>query len=83
MNVDCSNCSDKGVGFILCDPDGHQFLYAMKFVFPVINNEVEYESLLPGLQMAQSLKITHLLVQSDSQVAIEQVTGDLKQKKTI
>ncbi|KAI5654153.1 hypothetical protein M9H77_31340 [Catharanthus roseus] len=42
----------------------------MKFTFPVISNE-----------MARSLKITHLLVRSDSQVVIRQVTGDFEAKE--
>ncbi|KAI5653314.1 hypothetical protein M9H77_30501 [Catharanthus roseus] len=36
----------KGASFILEDPDGHQYAYAMKFLFPVSNNEGEYEALL-------------------------------------
>lgn len=42
----------------------------MKFTFPVSINEAEYEALRTGLQMALSLKITHLLVKGDSQVVI-------------
>ncbi|KAI5683657.1 hypothetical protein M9H77_04885 [Catharanthus roseus] len=46
-----------------------------------INNEDEYEALFVGLQMAQSLKITHLLVKSDSQIVIGQVTGTFEAKE--
>ncbi|KAI5658790.1 hypothetical protein M9H77_27583 [Catharanthus roseus] len=38
------------------------------------NNEVEYEALLAGLRMVKSLKLTHILVQSNSQVVIGHVT---------
>lgn len=54
-----------GAGFILEDPDGHQFAYAIKFNFLVSNNEPVYEALLSGLQMEKNLKRTHLLVSSD------------------
>lgn len=44
----------QGAWFVLEDLEGHQFAYAMDFTFPVSNNEVVYEALLSGLQMAQS-----------------------------
>lgn len=71
MNVDGSvSIEHKRDGFVLEDPEGHQFAYAMKFTFHVSNKETEYEALLTGLQMAQSLKITYLLFRSDPQVVI-------------
>lgn len=60
----------KGVGFMLEDPKGHQYAYAMKFLFHVSNNEAEYEALLEALPKAKSLKLMHLIVRSDSQVVI-------------
>ncbi|KAI5676104.1 hypothetical protein M9H77_07054 [Catharanthus roseus] len=62
LNVDESTGEkNRGARFILEDP-------------PITNNKVEYEALLRGLRMASSLKISHLCVQSDSQVIIGQVT---------
>lgn len=59
LNIDgSSGKKHKGVGLILEDPNGYQYAYAMKFLFPVNNNEAKYEALLTGLCMAGSLKIT-------------------------
>lgn len=33
------------------------FVYVMKFMFHISNNELEYEALIAWLQMAQNLKI--------------------------
>ncbi|KAI5652622.1 hypothetical protein M9H77_29809 [Catharanthus roseus] len=71
----------KGAGFILEDPNGHQYTYAVKFLFPVSNNESKYRALLEGFCMAHNLEITHLRVRSDSQVVIGRVTGDLEFKE--
>ncbi|KAI5661846.1 hypothetical protein M9H77_21169 [Catharanthus roseus] len=82
LNVDGSTGEKyRGACFILEDLDKHQYAYAMKFSFPVTNNEAKYEALLAGLQMASSLKISHLCVRSDSKVLIGQVTCVLKPKR--
>lgn len=75
MNVDGSTGEKHKGGFILEGFDGHQYAYTMKFLFLISNNEVEYEAILAGLQMAQSLKLTHLCVKSYLQVGIKQVTS--------
>ncbi|KAI5678272.1 hypothetical protein M9H77_09222 [Catharanthus roseus] len=36
----------EGAAFILEDLDRHQYTYAMKFLFPVSNNEAKYEAFL-------------------------------------
>lgn len=70
----------KGAGFILEEPKGHKYAYALKFLSPVSNNEAEYEALLAGLRMAKSLKLTHILVRSDPQVVIGHVTSIFEAK---
>lgn len=62
MNVDGSTGEKyKGVGFIVA--------------YTVSNNEAKYEALLARFRMAQSLKIDHFCVRSDSQVVIGKVTS--------
>ncbi|KAI5675951.1 hypothetical protein M9H77_06901 [Catharanthus roseus] len=63
------------------NPKGHQYAYAIKFLFPVSNKEAEYEALLVALWMAKSLKLTHILVRSDSQVVIGHMTGVFEVKE--
>ncbi|KAI5661430.1 hypothetical protein M9H77_20753 [Catharanthus roseus] len=53
----------------------------MKFLFLVSNNEAEYEALLAGLRMANSLKLTRILVRIDSQVVIGHVTKIFEAKE--
>lgn len=53
----------------------------MKFTFPVSNNKAEYEAFLVRLHMVRSLKITHILVNSDSRVVIGQVKGEFHAKE--
>ncbi|KAI5658618.1 hypothetical protein M9H77_27411 [Catharanthus roseus] len=45
------------------------------------NNEAKYDALLAGLHMAKSLKLTHILVCSDSQVVMGKVTRIFEAKE--
>jgi len=40
--------------------------YKVRLKYPVTNNEVEYEALLKGLELAKSLGVETILVQGDS-----------------
>ncbi|KAI5669206.1 hypothetical protein M9H77_19059 [Catharanthus roseus] len=66
LNVDgFAREKHKGTGFILEDSNGHQYAYA----------------LLANLHTTRSFEITHILVKSDSQVVIGQVTGEFDAKE--
>ena len=45
------------------------------------NNEVEYESLLQGLELAKSLEADSVLIQGDLQLVINQVNRMCEAKK--
>lgn len=82
LNTDGSTREqNKGAGFILEDPDEHQYAYAIMFWFLVSNNEAEYEALLAGLHGAKYLNLTNILVRIDSEVVIGQVTGVFEAKE--
>ena len=53
----------------------------MRLHYPTTNNEVEYEALLKGLELAKSLETESVLVQGDSQLVIGQVNGMYKAKE--
>jgi ribonuclease HI len=55
--------------------------HAIKLEFACTNNEVEYEALIQGLILAQEMNIDHLIVTSDSELVINQVTQRYKIKK--
>ncbi|GJW95835.1 reverse transcriptase domain-containing protein [Tanacetum coccineum] len=64
-----------GAGFILIDPHGNEVTYALRFDFPTSNNEVEYEALIAGLELATRLEVSHLKVFSDSLLLTNHVKG--------
>ena len=48
--------------------------------FPTTNNEVEYEALIAGLDLARATGAKNLVVYCDSQVVTSQVNGDYECK---
>lgn len=74
MYVDGSSTKGKcGVGVVLISPEGIALQYALRFDFDTTTNEVEYEALLVGLNIASRLKAQILLAYSDSQIIVNQV----------
>ena len=51
---------------------------SIHYGFHAINNEVEYEALIAGLDLAKSLNIKSIEVQSDSQLVIRQMNESYK-----
>ena len=49
--------------------------------FPATNNEAEYEALLIRLSLVKALGAKNLIVQTDTQLIIEQVKGDYEAKE--
>ena len=66
----------SGAGLILVSPEGHQMHCAFRFGFKASNNEVEYEALIVGLNLAKEMKVESLEIYSDSQLVICQVTDE-------
>ena len=48
--------------------------HAIRIEFPCTNNEAEYKSLIQGMIIAQKMRIEHLIVTSDFELVINQVT---------
>ena len=59
-----------GIGIILKSPEGDKLKYAARLQYQTTNNEVEYEALLKGLELAKSLRAELIVVQGDSQLII-------------
>ncbi|GAA0158446.1 hypothetical protein LIER_38655 [Lithospermum erythrorhizon] len=70
-----SNPKGSGAGILIQGPEGLQF-DSLRFSFKTTNNEVEYETMVTGLLLAQSLSITRMIVQGDLKLVIEQIRGD-------
>ena len=60
------NAQGRGAGLILTSPKGIDVEYALRFDFQAFNNEVEYEAVIAGLNLAQSMEADQLEVSSDS-----------------
>ncbi|GKC43482.1 reverse transcriptase domain-containing protein [Tanacetum coccineum] len=62
-----SSCIDgSGAGLIITNPEGVEFTYALRFRFHDTNNEVEYETLIAGLRIAEQMGVKNLQANVDS-----------------
>ena len=78
---EASNRHGAGLGIVLISPDAWLWSeQAINLGFPASNNEAEYEALLAGLKSAFYMKATELMVYSDSQLVVNQISGDYEAK---
>lgn len=75
-----SNNHDSGAGVILITPEGRKISYALSLAFKATNNEAEYEALIIGLKLAREIGINEISIHSDSQLVVNQVTGEFQAK---
>ena len=71
----------EGVGLVLQSPEGDKLKYKVRLQYQTTNNEVEYEALLKGLELAKSVAAESILVLGDSQLVIGQVNGTCEAKE--
>ncbi|XP_071719572.1 uncharacterized protein [Rutidosis leptorrhynchoides] len=77
--TDGASCAEgAGAGLVLASPSGEEHTYALHFNFNVTNNEVEYEALLAGLNIAHKMNITKLHAFTDSQLVANQFNGSFE-----
>ena len=53
----------------------------VRLQYQTTNNEVEYEALLKGLELAKSVEAESILIMGDSQLVIGQVNGTCEAKE--
>ena len=58
---------------VLQSPEGHKLKHKVRLQYQTTNNEVEYEALLKGLELAKSVEAKSILVLGDSQLIMGQV----------
>ncbi|XP_074337303.1 uncharacterized protein LOC141674495 [Apium graveolens] len=56
------------------------FEKAIRFIFPLTNNEAEYEALLVGMNLERNLEAKHLKVFSDSMPVLKHFSGEYEQR---
>ncbi|XP_071700672.1 uncharacterized protein [Rutidosis leptorrhynchoides] len=77
--TDGASCVEgAGAGLVLASPSGEEHTYALRFNFDVTNNEVEYEALLAGLNIARKMHITKFRAFTDSQLVANQFNGSFE-----
>lgn len=75
-----SNSRGSGAGIVLVSPNGTIHEHALTLNLRASNNEAEYEALIAGLKMAGGLGIQDLVIYSDSQLVVLQVSGEYETK---
>ena len=69
---------EVGVGLQLKALTGERVEQAIRLDFHASNNETEYEEILAGIDLPQSVSSEKLLIRSDSQLVVGQVNGEFK-----
>ena len=81
LSVDrAANAQGSGAGLILTSLEGIYIEYALGFGFRASNNEVKYEAIIAGLNLAHSMEVDQLEVYSDSQLVIKQIEDTYEAK---
>ena len=70
-----------GIGVILKSSEGDKLKYAAHLQYQTTKNEVEYEALFKGLELAKSFGAVSVIFQGDSQLIINQVNGMCEAKE--
>ena len=65
-----------GAGIVLSSPKGDRLRYALQIHFAASNNVAEYEALVHGLRLAKELGIWHILCYGDSDLVVQQCSGE-------
>ena len=75
-----SNKQARGAGVVLHTPEGDKIECMIRLDFPTTNNEVEYETLVAGLDLTKVAGAKNMIVYCDSQVVTSQINGNYKCK---
>ena len=59
-----------GIWVVLQSSEGDELKYKVRLQYLATNNEVEYDALLKGLELAKSLGAESILIQGDSQLVM-------------
>ena len=62
-------------------PEGDRLKYKVRLQYQITNNEVKYETLLKGLELAKSIGTKSILILGDSQLVTGQVNGTCEAKE--
>ncbi|KAM6542962.1 hypothetical protein CsatB_007409 [Cannabis sativa] len=75
------NEKGSGAGINLISSQQLQLQSALQFEFEASNNEAEHEAMIAGLQLAKEVGAKNIELCSDSQVVVNQVSGEYQTKE--
>ena len=82
IHVDGSSTQHVGgIWVILQSIEGDRLKNKVRLQYQTINNEVEYEAFLKGLELAKLIEAKSILILGDSQLVMGQVNGTCKAKE--
>ena len=73
-----TNAQGSGAGLIRTSLEGIDVEYALRFGFQGSNNEIEYEDVIVGLNLAHSMEADQLEVRNNSQLVVKQIEDSYK-----
>jgi ribonuclease HI len=77
LHFDGSACSDgQGIGIVFTSPNGSCFEMSSRLEYFCTNNQAEYEALLFGLEILESMGTKHVEAFGDSLLVVHQVSGN-------
>src|SRR3954471_8385440 len=65
-----------GAGIVLTSPKGDQLYYVLQIHFAASNNVAEYETLVHGIKLAKEIGIRNIECFGDSDLVVQQCTGN-------
>ena len=71
-----SNRHAGGANVVIQTPEGDKIECMIRLDFPMTNNEVKYEALVAGLNLAKAAGAENTVVHCDSQVITSQINDD-------
>ena len=82
MHFDGSKmCTGLGAGIVLSSAKGDKLRYTLQIHFATSNNVSEYEVLIHGLRLTNELGIRRILCYGDSDLVVQQSSGDWEAKE--
>jgi ribonuclease HI len=67
-----------GASLVFVTPEGRIIRHSLALTESCMNNEAEYEALIAGLELSLELEIKVVRIFGDSQLIINQITGEYK-----
>ena len=76
-----SKIKTSRAGLVLQSPKRFIVEYALKLDFPTMNNKAEYEALITGIGLSNSLRVKNIKICGNSRLIVSQVKGDYEAKE--